>query len=398
LIENQLDWGPSQSWRTRDFEKLNLLILEKTKVSLSASTLRRVWGKVDYSNQPSGTTLDTLAQFAGFENWRFFDREAQSREKQPPKLRWAVIALVLSGLAVLIASLIRTELQKPAPIPYEFRSHPTTHDLPNSIVFHYNAEAAGTDSVYLQQDWDDSKRAALNKAHHEVSSIYYRPGYYEAKLVVGKNIVKQDPLLIPTDGWLGLVAQKPVPVYLSRDEFTDNTRLHVSGTTLEKYKVAIGSQPPVVEFYNVGNFKPVPLADFTFSADVKNEYNVGASKCQQVSIILITNGVPVSIPLSAPGCIAGITLTDGLHDIPGTADDLSGFGADLTAWVKVLVKGDGQAISYLVNGKVAYRSKLSRKDLKILGIGLVFQGTGSARNIDLISKEQYVFQSFIAAK
>ena len=149
LIENQLDWGPSKSWRTRDFEKLNLLILEKTKVSLSASTLRRVWGKVDYNNQPSGTTLDTLAQFAGFENWRSFDREAQSREKQPPsrekqppKLRWAVTALVVSGLAILIASLIRTELQKPAPIRYEFRSHPTTHDLPNSIVFHYNAEAA----------------------------------------------------------------------------------------------------------------------------------------------------------------------------------------------------------------------------------------------------------------
>jgi len=72
LIEKQLGWGDSASWPSKDFEKLNILIQEKTKISLSASTLRRVWGKVDYNNQPSVTTLDTLAQFAGYESWRSF--------------------------------------------------------------------------------------------------------------------------------------------------------------------------------------------------------------------------------------------------------------------------------------------------------------------------------------
>jgi len=72
IIEQKLDWGSSSGWQSRDFENLNQLILDETGVSLSASTLRRIWGRVEYHHLPSATTLDTLAKFAGFENWRKF--------------------------------------------------------------------------------------------------------------------------------------------------------------------------------------------------------------------------------------------------------------------------------------------------------------------------------------
>src|SRR5580693_6426201 len=75
IIGQQLDWGDAATWQSKDFEILNELILEKTKVSLSASTLRRIWCRVEYNHMPSGTTLDTLAQFAGFDNWRAFTRQ-----------------------------------------------------------------------------------------------------------------------------------------------------------------------------------------------------------------------------------------------------------------------------------------------------------------------------------
>src|SRR6201994_5021754 len=84
IIEQQLDWGDSATWQSKDFEILNQLILEKTKVSLSASTLRRIWGRVEYNHLPSGTTLDTLAQFAGFESWRVFSRQKPEVEIAQP--------------------------------------------------------------------------------------------------------------------------------------------------------------------------------------------------------------------------------------------------------------------------------------------------------------------------
>src|ERR1700761_1912749 len=87
-IERQLDWGAADAWQSRDFDKLNQLILEKTGVSLSASTLKRVWGRVQYGHAPSAVTLDALARFAGFADFRAFSRPpvAVTRVGQPR--RW----------------------------------------------------------------------------------------------------------------------------------------------------------------------------------------------------------------------------------------------------------------------------------------------------------------------
>lgn len=78
IIEQKLDWGDSENWQSSDFENLNQLILDKTGVSLSVSTLRRIWGRVEYNHLPSVTTLNTLAKFAGFEDWRNFIKKNAS--------------------------------------------------------------------------------------------------------------------------------------------------------------------------------------------------------------------------------------------------------------------------------------------------------------------------------
>ena len=60
------------------------------------------------------------------------------------------------------------------------------------------------------------------------ASVYYKPGFYQAKLLVGNKIVKQHPLIIPTAGWVGLLNRLPVPVYLADDEFTKTDGLEVA--------------------------------------------------------------------------------------------------------------------------------------------------------------------------
>ena len=72
LIEKKLAWGKSDTWRSQDFETLSEKILEETKVMLSSTTLKRIWGKVSYESTPNMATLNALAQFAGYENWRVF--------------------------------------------------------------------------------------------------------------------------------------------------------------------------------------------------------------------------------------------------------------------------------------------------------------------------------------
>jgi len=405
LIENQLGWGDAAAWPSRDFERLTILIQEKTKVSLSASTLRRVWGKVDYNNQPSVTTLDTLAQFAGYESWRSFCSIGQetiikrvSNKAYDKKLKFRPLYLIgLFGFAIVVITLsialIRPNLADNTK-NYSFSYHPVTRDLPNSVIFTYDAHTAPNDSVFIQQSWDNTRRTRVAKMGHQFSSIYYKPGFYHAKLVVGNQIVKESPLLISTNGWLGMIDQQPVPVYLDQHEFMSENGMSITMSTIVNHKVPLEPQPPVVAFYNTGNFKPLSILNFSYTAEVRNNYKTGASRCQQLDVILFTSDIPISIPLSEPGCIASLSLLDGVNEIDGSSADLSSFGTNLSKWVDLSCISRNGLISILVNNKLAYKYQVADKKINILGVGFLFHGTGDVRHVVLSSPNKIIFQEF----
>jgi hypothetical protein len=84
LVEQKLSWGDSANWQNQDFERLSERIFEVTKVNLSSSTLKRVWGKVSYNSTPHPTTLNTLARFVGYENWRAFTNNGFAKPIEAP--------------------------------------------------------------------------------------------------------------------------------------------------------------------------------------------------------------------------------------------------------------------------------------------------------------------------
>ena len=402
LIEDQLGWGPSDAWASRDFEELNILIQDKTKVSLSSSTLRRLWGKADYKNQPSLTTLDTLARFAGFESWKKCFRKQDEnviikiKRVQPRLLNryWIITTTIVIVLVCAVTAFYISGTSAPAKNNYVFYAHPITHDLPNTVVFTYDAKSASTDSVFIQQSWDATRRVKVDKNKTLFNSIYYKPGFYHAKLTVGKQVAKEHPLLIPTNGWLGLIDQNPVPVYLNKQEFITGNGIRFNVSTIADHHLALEPEAPNIEFYNTGNFAPVPITDFSFSTEVRNNYKSGSSRCQQIDVILYTNDIPISIPLSEPGCVATLKLLDGHQAFKGDDNDLTGFGVDPSNWVKVKMISRTGKISITVNGKKVFEISVSNHSTEILGLGFIFKGSAEIRNVYLTSGNLVKFKDF----
>jgi hypothetical protein len=408
IIEQQLDWGDPSSWQGKDFEVLNELILEKTKVSLSASTLRRLWGRVEYNHMPSGTTLDTLARFAGFENWRAFTKTSNGAEIMPEngtkqhvpeqvkKSGWLLKAVLIIAGAVAIGLLgIYAKRSPSAPKgPYLFNTKPVTRSIPNSVIFTYDVKTNPEDSVFIQQSWDPDTRVSVDKTKHQFTSVYYVPGFYHAKLIVNDKIVKERLLMIPTNGWLGLIVNHPVPVYLDSTEFLSPAGLQVAPKVITKHNIPLEPQPPAVDFCNVGNFEPVPMNDFSFSSEVRNDLHSGAAACQFLQIILFTDYTPVIIQLSAKGCVSELRLLNGGYFISGKDNDLSGFGTDLSKWVKVGCRSVGNKIQYFVNEKMIYESPRPLFKENIIGIGYFFQGTGSVKAVKLNRGNKTIFTAF----
>ncbi|HVS94171.1 MAG TPA: hypothetical protein VHE59_19175 [Mucilaginibacter sp.] len=408
IIEQHLDWGDPVTWQSKDFEILNELILEKTKVSLSASTLRRIWGRVEYNHMPSGTTLDTLAKFAGFENWRSFTKKngtaepnekplhrARSTVKRKRSVRHTIILITTAVVAMALAAMyVKKKDEPPVKGKYTFTSRPVTHSIPNSVIFDYSAVTNPGDSLFIQQSWDPNTRSTIDKNKHQFTSIYYRPGFYHAKLLVNNKIVKEHNLLIPTHGWLGLIANQPMPVYLDSAEFIHRDMMQVLPSQITKNNIQLEPNPPATEFYNVGNFETAPLKNFSFSTEVKNNFHEGSAACEFVEIILFTDNTPVITQLCAKGCVSDIRLLNGAYFISGKDNDLSGFGADLSQWTRLDCRSNGKMIQYFVNGKLAFETPVPLYTENIVGIGYQFMGAGSVKDVRLKKGEKTVFSSY----
>ena len=67
----------------KDFDFLAVQVFEKTRQSISVSTLKRVWGYVSSKGAASETTLDLLSNFAGYDS--FFQFCQQTIETPAPE-------------------------------------------------------------------------------------------------------------------------------------------------------------------------------------------------------------------------------------------------------------------------------------------------------------------------
>ena len=425
-IETELGWGPATAWSTADFTALGDRIAERTGVHLSATTLKRVWGRVTYRSSPSPTTLDALAQYLGAENWRsyvaVFDEPSTVEPKPQPvtdplpkttqgsSYQWAILAVALIAvvsLAVLFVNSapaptkygipLRFTAPPEVPVPldpadFTFHHRPVTTGLPNSVVFTYDARAAPTDNVYIQQSWDERRSTQVSREGSIHTSIYYLPGYYRATLRVGDQEVRSRELLIPSDGWTVAVAGGEVPVYLpyARDDRTGT--LAVTADDVTSLGLSLQPTPPQLYFSNVGEFEGVRTDDFRFDTRLRQTYGEGAAACRETRVLLLLRNSALIVPLSSPGCVAELGVYVGGRSLEGSTNDLSAFGVLHGDWVDLSVRGEGELLSIYLDEKLALQLESRDEVRDILGIRYVFAGGGAVDYLRLEGADGNVWE------
>lgn len=421
LIEASLGWGDASSWTNEDFDTLSGRIFDKTSVRLSVSTLKRIWGKVKYDSSPTTATLNALTRYAGFESWRDFmaarqpaptgqgsplpqslpvaappsaTRHTPAPQPSPaPGLRTAtpliIITVALGVLLSFIGARIR-ELILPAvpPSPSEtaaatllkFENRRTSDELPNSVVFDYDATPLHPKAVMIQQSWDPKRREKVDPNGKQHTSIYYYPGYFYAKLIVDGEMKKQSEVFVPTKGWKGIVGRSPLPVYLSAAESrVDSGRMGIAATTLEAKTGSPVFSGMWVTFADVHEFPGIAGDHFMLKATVRNTSAVEQCLCRNVQITLLGKESAIIIPLSDKGCISGLGLLTGFTGVSGKDHDLSAFGCDFNNWQQVTCTEEDRVLNIWLNNRLIYTVTAARSIGDIVGLRFAFEGTGAVK-------------------
>jgi hypothetical protein len=401
-FEEQTGWGDSASWGNQDFLQLSEMIREKTGVTISHVTLKRIWGKVKYESLPNTHTLNTLVQYLGYEHWRDFSAKmgaappplASEPEplKQPEEpivvrpRRWKKVVWMVAPLVIILLVLLFLKGQQPLPQPrdYSFSSKKTVSSgLPNSVIFDYDATRSPDDSVVIQQSWDSTRRVKVPRSGHQYTSMYYYPDFYHATLRVHGQVVKTHSLLIRTDGWLPLVEQDPVPVYFKPQESISGGKMSLTPDQIKSKNIPLQPSAPTVMFANVRDFGEIYSDHFTFETRLKNDYAEGSAVCQLTRVYLLCEGTAIWVPLVAPGCVSTVDLYFTYFYTSGRRDDLSSLGVNFNDYVKLRIESDSGRAKILVNDKLAYTVPRHILHSKIIGILYRFQGTGSVDYVSL---------------
>lgn len=412
LIEQKLGWGDAAAWATNDYERLSQKIQEVTNVNLSIATLKRIWGKIRYDSKPTITTLNTLAQYLGFENWRAFTQHHNSQngngqaqetpahvgpQINPPapaekkNFKWLILVagvLLLAGAFVVVNIKTKTGTA-PDPAAFQFSSEKVVDEgIPNSVVFDYDASAASPDdTIFIQQSWDKRLRTRVSREGKQHTSIYYYPGFFEAKLVINEKIIKEHNLFIKTTGWLPCIEQMPVPVYFKEAEAMNQGILTLPLERIQQANVPLQPNTPWVSFYNVRDFGNVTSDDFVFETALRNDYSEGAAVCQHTRIHILMEGSTMVIPLSIKGCVSELNFMGN----DGKKVDLSAFGVDFSNWVKVKCVFKEHEARISINDKEVFKLDANQIPVKLVGIAYRFQGTGSVDWIKLSKSDGKVF-------
>lgn len=398
-IETQLHWGASELWTNYDFEKLSDAIAEKTGVSLSVSTLKRIFGKVQYKSKPALSTLNALAQYLNYNDWRDFI--AKNTEKEPEASQvasdvtlqpepkkwnyriWAFSILSLISLSIL-GFLVMSQKPKYTADDFSFRSKTMLAEgLPNSVVFDFDAsKASDQDSVFICQTWDIRRKVLVNKNDKHHSAIYYYPGYFRAKLMIGEQIIKEHDIQIKTDGWLGVVEAEwgVPPLYFKSSEILRPGGVEVNEDLLQKYNLPLSPEVPLIRLFNQKDLKGILTNNFTFETELKSDFTGAANACQRVEVLLQAKDDILILPIVQKACVGDVFVAAYGHFAESKKADLSGFGTDPSQWTKLKIVCKNGLMRFYINGKVVYKAQITHDPKEIVGVQYRFNGMGAVRN------------------
>lgn len=397
-IEKQLAWPDSSQWKQRDYLNLIGLLNEKTGISLSLSTIRRIW-KPDFEGTPHPSTLEALAQFLDYANWLDFKKAHQTGPAAPknatrPRILMALLSIgILTGI-VLIWGWMNAQKTIPStgivqydPASVSFScNNAVSVGVPNTVIFSYDVSEVKADSFFIQQSWNQFRRDRVSPTNSTLTSTYLEPGFHRAKLIANDSVIQETDVRVYTDDWLALVQAQgmdELPTYIPAQQVIKNGQLQLTAEDLSHNKVPLTASTKVAYYY-VTEFDNLSSQAFALETRIRCDSILNLS-CPFIALSILGEDDMHFIPIVAKGCIGEVTVKVGEVIKRGQNNDLSALGRNVYEWQLLKVSVQDQLARITLNDRLIYAIPFQQDIGAIVGFRLLFSGTGTIDYLQLSS-------------
>ena len=365
-------------------EYLSRVVQEKSGISLSLSTLKRLW-KEDFTQMPQPATLNALATVLNYRNWQEFKQANRIKVKHTSlKIILAFIGIILI-VAVSLVSLLYLKQEKDKKPrkpkingPVYFSAGKTvTSGIPNTVIFKYDVSNVEADSFFIQQTWNDNHRVRIDPEGNTFSSIYYESGYHRARLLANETEIAMQPIHILSNGWEPHIYnsyEDLIPIDFKNESFIEGGQLHLKKSLLEKRHVDF-----VKSFFSrISNSQEFNVSSDNFSIVTRMKLDsMQNSLCPWINQIIVTEKHIFMVTLHKKGCERYAYYKLGEIERNGGNHDLSALGCNVFEWQEIGIRVKEKNAEISINSKVIFHEKFKEDFGKIVGLIYIFDRTGS---------------------
>jgi len=397
LIEKKINRGSYKNWTNGDFENLSELITDEIKEYISPSSLKRLFGKVNYASEPAVSTLNILAKYVGYKDWYDLINKSAVENSFPVKstkfkngkmVLVASLGLVLTiGLAFFF---LFFKKDQPSDVKIKFRTTKAT--APSNVVFEYDISKMQVDSVTIdfKDHFTETGRSNIKnliKDHHTITHTYLISGIYHPVIFVNNKPVDTLTVCIYSDGWEYIIARY-FPTYKeffpvsSNSVVRRNGILSIPATEIYKY-----TKDTVTDYWVKYRY----FKDFNASAErmkFKLKSKITSSfknNCNEIDIWILGTDNNIIFKVFNPGCGGAYSKVQlGAKVLDGDYTDLSAFGHSLSEWRDISLDVVNKKAVIKIDDKPIYQGMIEGGLGKLTGFVLHTKG---AAEFDYVSLE-----------
>jgi len=379
----------NSSLKSRDFEYLAEKIKEKSGISLSLSTLKRLWRK-NSSLLPQSATLNALVSILDYKDWQDFKQKnpivSKKRTIKKNYKKTLLFAFSIFVILALVALFVHIKYKVKEPIingEIHFSADKTKSlGVPNTVVFKYDVSNVIADSFFIQQSWNDRNKERIDPHKGVLSSIYHFPGFHRAKLIANNTVIATQNIHILSDGWMPYInydVRDPLPIVFNMDSSVSEGHFNLKKSDLLKASIDINKN----FILRLNNSRDFGVTDNNFS--VKTIFKCDSIKpiaCPRLELMLVFDVQIFWISLVKKGCEYYADYKIGEIYAGGKENDLTSLGCNVYDWQELGLSVHNKNAEILLNGNSVFHFKYVKNFGELVGIIYTFDGLGS---VDFIS-------------
>ncbi|MFT3933633.1 MAG: hypothetical protein QM726_08475 [Chitinophagaceae bacterium] len=422
LVAEKFGKLPISSWTNSDYMRLSGILTRNTSITLSPSTLKRIFGKLKTPERyyPQKATRDALASYAGYKTWEELVAHYRPAEEPASTIHEKQETAATNDVAVSAVNTAPT-LQQPGRqskssnriilftcllmipsilILYKYVwQRPTLPDATNITFSCLNPEGetphtanfvcrlqAGVDETKSWSvDYGDGRRLEALGGRQAFSHYYETPGRFYSILKYGSTPIDTAVIYLRTSGWsaTGTMPRDTTRVYPIETSLLTGKSATLGADIMQILHSGIDTSNTF--FIGFDNIMPTNIDgdNFELSTNVITSAQRPGVRCSQVGIVVYGEQSKHSFRIIRPGCEQWLHLRLSEQYNEGSEPNLSFLDADLSKGGNIKFTVLNKKASIYINDKLVYTGNYSFPLKKVYGVSIVFSGVGAIRSFYL---------------